>query len=155
MAFPIVPETIRVNIMAKETENDFLAGLTETEAPLGIDSGELFPEEKEVQEVAEDASKRIPYFKDEKVQRFIQREIQKGLKENKTSEQTFKEEVSQGEPKFIASFAKAFGNDTPEKQKMLDDLKEDWGSMTKQAKQEALKEIVEAQREAEENEQAA
>ena len=137
--------------METKTKDDFLAGL-DNEMEVGSDS-ELFPEEK-VEEVAEDASKRIPYFKDDKVQRFIQREIQKGLKENKTAESTFKEEVSQGEPKFISSLEKIIGNDTPEKIQALKDLKEDWSGMSRQAKSEALKEILEAQQEAEQNEQA-
>ena len=140
--------------MEKETKVDsFLAGLEEPNVEVG-DELALFPEEEEVKEVAEDAEKRIPYFKDEKVQRFIQKEIQKGLKENKSSEQTFKEEVSQGDPKFISSLEKIIGNDTPEKIQALKDLKEDWGGMSKLAKQQAMKDILEAQQEAEQNEQA-
>ena len=139
--------------MEKETKVDsFLAGLEEPNVEVGNDL-DLFPQEEEVKEVAEDAEKRIPYFKDEKVQRFIQREIKKGLEGNKSSEQNFKEEVSQGEPKFMSSLEKLTGNDTPEKIQFLKDFKEDWGSMSKQAKQQAMKEILEAQQEAEQNEQ--
>ena len=102
--------------MEKETKvvDSFLAGLEEPNVEVG-DELALFPEEEEVKEVAEDAEKRIPYFKDEKVQRFIQKEIQKGLRENKSSEQTFKEDVSQGDPKFLSSLERVIGNDTPEK----------------------------------------
>jgi hypothetical protein len=139
--------------MEKEKVVDsFLAGLEEPNVEVG-DELALFPDEEEVKEVAEDAEKRIPYFKDEKVQKFIQREIQKGLKENKSSEQTFKEEVSQGEPKFFASLEKVIGNDTPEKIQVLKDIKEDWAGMSKQAKQELRRETLEAQQEAEQNEQ--
>ena len=139
--------------MDKETKVDsFLAGLEEPNVEVG-DELALFPEE-EVAEVAEDASKRIPYFKDDKVQRFIQREIKKGLEGNKSSEQTFKEEVSQGEPKFISSLREVVGNDTPKKIEALDNLRDDWATMSKQAKQSAMKEILEAQQEAEQNEQA-
>jgi len=134
--------------MEKETKVDsFLAGLEEPNVEVG-DELALFPEE-DVAEVAEDAEKRIPYFKDEKVQKFIQKEIKKGLEGYKSSEQTFKEEVSQGEPKFISSLEKIIGNDTPEKIQALKDLKEDWSGMSRQAKSEALKEILEAQQEAE------
>jgi len=140
--------------MDKETKVDsFLAGLEEPNVEVGNELA-LFPEEEEVKEVAEDAEKRIPYFKDEKVQKFIQKEIKKGLEGYKSSEQTFKEEVSQGEPKFISSLEKIIGNDTPEKIQALKDLKEDWSGMSRQAKSEALKEILEAQQEAEQNEQA-
>ena len=140
--------------MEKEKVVDsFLAGLEEPNVEVG-DELALFPEEEEVKEVAEDAEKRIPYFKDEKVQKFIQKEIKKGLEGYKSSEQTFKEEVSQGEPKFISSLEKIIGNDTPEKIQALKDLKEDWSGMSRQAKSEALKDILEAQQEAEENEQA-
>ena len=138
--------------MDKEIKVDsFLAGLEEPNVEVG-DELALFPEE-DVAEVAEDAEKRIPYFKDEKVQKFIQKEIKKGLEGYKSSEQTFKEEVSQGEPKFISSLEKIIGNDTPEKIQALKDLKEDWGGMSKLAKQQAMKDILEAQQEAEQNEQ--
>jgi hypothetical protein len=140
--------------MEKETKVDsFLAGLEEPNVEVG-DELALFPEEEEVKEVAEDAEKRIPYFKDEKVQKFIQKEIKKGLEGYKSSEQTFKEEVSQGEPKFISSLEKIIGNDTPEKIQALKDLKEDWSGLSKQARQNALNEILEAQQEQVENEQA-
>ena len=76
--------------MEKEKVVDsFLAGLEEPNVEVG-DELALFPEE-DVAEVAEDAEKRIPYFKDEKVQKFIQKEIKKGLEGYKSSEQTFKE----------------------------------------------------------------
>ena len=139
--------------MEKEKVVDsFLAGLEEPNVEVG-DELALFPEE-DVAEVAEDAEKRIPYFKDEKVQKFIQKEIKKGLEGYKSSEQTFKEEVSQGEPKFISSLEKIIGNDTPEKIQALKDLKEDWSGLSKQARQNALNEILEAQQEQVENEQA-
>ena len=140
--------------MDKETKVDsFLAGLEEPNVEVG-DELALFPEEEEVKEVAEDAEKRIPYFKDEKVQKFIQKEIKKGLEGYKSSEQTFKEEVSQGEPKFISDLREVVGNDTPKKIEAMDNLRDSWSNLSKQARQNALNEILEAQQEAEENEQA-
>jgi hypothetical protein len=140
--------------MEKEKVVDsFLAGLEEPNVEVG-DELALFPEEEEVKEVAEDAEKRIPYFKDEKVQKFIQKEIKKGLEGYKSSEQTFKEEVSQGEPKFISDLREVVGNDTPKKIEAMDNLRDSWSNLSKQARQNALNEILEAQQEAEENEQA-
>jgi len=140
--------------MEKEKVVDsFLAGLEEPNVEVG-DELALFPEEEEVKEVAEDAEKRIPYFKDEKVQKFIQKEIKKGLEGYKSSEQTFKEEVSQGEPKFISDLREVVGNDTPKKIEAMDNLRDSWSNLSKQARQNALKDILEAQQEAEENEQA-
>jgi hypothetical protein len=137
--------------MAKETEDDFLAGLNPTEQPLGVDSGELFPEER-VEEKEEE--EEVPFHKNEKAQRYINKMVEKRLKDFKPSaEQTFKEEVLQGEPKFFSSLEKVIGNDTPEKIQALKDIKDDWASMSKQAKQEAVSNVLEAQREAEQNEQ--
>ena len=137
--------------MAEETKVDsFLAGLEEPNVEVG-DELALFPEEKEEEEIPE---KPVAFHKDEKVQRYIDRQVEKRLKDFKPSaEQSFKEEVSQGEPKFISSLEKIIGNDTPEKLQALKDLKEDWSGMTKQARQGALQEILEAQQEAEQNEQ--
>ena len=136
--------------MDKETKVDsFLAGLEEPNVEVGNEL-ELFPEEKE-EEISE---KPVAFHKDEKVQRYIDRQVEKRLKDFKPSaEQTFKEEISQGEPKFISSLEKIIGNDTPEKIQALKDLKEDWSGMSKQAKQSAMKEILEAQQEQVENEQ--
>lgn len=133
-------------------KDDFLAGIEEGETPVDLDSGELFPEGKEEVEVPE---KPVAFHKDEKVQRYIDKQVEKRLKDFRPSaERTFKEEVLQGEPKFISSLEKIIGNDTPEKIQALKDLKEDWGSLSKQAKQEALQSVLEAQQEAEEKEQA-
>jgi DNA repair exonuclease SbcCD ATPase subunit len=138
--------------MDKETKVDsFLAGLEEPNVEVG-DELALFPEEKEEEEIPE---KPVAFHKDEKVQRYIDRQVEKRLKDFKPSaEQTFKEEVSQGEPKFISSLEKIIGNDTPEKLQAIKDLKEDWDGLSKQARQNALNEILEAQQEQVENEQA-
>jgi AAA15 family ATPase/GTPase len=136
--------------MEKETKvvDSFLAGLEEPNVEVG-DELALFPEEKGEEEIPE---KPVAFHKDEKVQRYIDRQVEKRLKDFKPSaEQSFKEEV--GEPKFISSLEKIIGNDTPEKIQALKDLKEDWSGMSRQAKSEALKEILEAQQEAEQNEQ--
>ena len=138
--------------MEKETKvvDSFLAGLEEPNVEVG-DELALFPEEKE-EEIPE---KPVAFHKDEKVQRYIDRQVEKRLKDFKPSaEQTFNEDVSQGDPKFIETMRKAYGDDTPEKAQIYKDLKEDWAGMSKQAKQSAMKEILEAQQEAEQNEQA-
>ena len=127
--------------------DDFLDGLDKNEE-LNLTNQEepLFPEETEKKE------EKVPYHENEKIQRYIAKEVNKRMKDIKPSaEDTFKEEI--GEPKFVSSLEKIIGNDTPEKIKALTDLKEDWKGMTKQAKQEALREIIEAQRESAEKDE--
>jgi uncharacterized membrane-anchored protein YhcB (DUF1043 family) len=110
--------------MEKEKVVDsFLAGLEEPNVEVG-DELALFPDEEEVKEVAEDAEKRIPYFKDEKVQRFIQREIKKGLEGNKSSVETLKQEISDsGDIELVKAFEALTGNQTPEAINALNKLK--------------------------------
>jgi hypothetical protein len=141
------PESACNNIMEKKVD-EFLGDLNEAEVILPFESEELFPEkEEEVKEKEE----KIPFHKDEKLQRYIDKQVEKRL--NKTTEQTFTKEVSQGEPKFISSLEKIIGNDTPEKLQALKDLKDDWAGMSKQAKQEAVNSLIEAQQENEQKEQ--
>ena len=136
------------NIMDKDKKVDeFLGDLSEAEVLLPDETEELFPEKEEV---VEEKDKPIPYHKDERLQRYIDKQVEKRMK---STEQTFKEEVLQGDPKFITSLEKIIGDDTPEKIQAIKDLKEDWTGMTKQAKQEALNSLREAQAEAEQVEQ--
>lgn len=128
--------------------DEFLGDLNEAEVLPTEESEELFPEKEEV---VEEKEERVPFHKDEKLQRYIEKEIGKRMK---NTEQTFKEEVLQGEPKFITSLEKIIGNDTPEKIQALKDLKDDWAGMTKQAKQEAVQSVIEAQQLNEQREQA-
>jgi hypothetical protein len=137
------------NIMDKNSKVDeFLGDLNEAEVILPDESEELFPEKEEVVEKKEE---KIPFHKDEKLQRYIDKQVEKRMK---TTEQTFAQEVMQGEPKFISSLEKIIGNDTPEKLQALKDLKEDWQGMTKQAKQDAVNSLIEAQKENEQRERA-
>lgn len=137
--------------MEKETkvEDEFLAGL---DKEIGIDQpddslNDLFPQEEEVKEEGKE-EKPIAFHKDPKVQRFIEKQVEKRLKDVRpTVQETFKEEVSQNEPKFISSMEKIIGNDTPEKIQALADLKEEWKNLGSRAKQEAMESFKEAQRE--------
>lgn len=65
-------------IMDDKKVDDFLGDLSENDNNLGIDTQELFPEEE--LEPKKDES-HVPYHKDEKLQRYIDRQVEKRLKE--------------------------------------------------------------------------
>lgn len=140
----------QVNIMAKETEDDFLAGLGEGEVALEDSSTDLFPEEK----VEEQEEKPAPFYKDEKVQRYIDKQVQKRIKDFKPStEQTFRKETSEGDDKLVSAFTRLVGNDTDEKKAVLADLKSALDERDERASQKAYERLQEMQVENEQKEQ--
>ncbi len=112
-----------------------------------IDSKEeIFKEEPKV-ETSEDTEdvvdeKSLPFHKDEKVQRYVAKQIEKALKDFKpTAEQSFRKEVD--EINLPASFIKLVGNDTDEKKEVLKDLSKYFGTLKGEARQEFLNELKE------------
>jgi hypothetical protein len=151
MASLTVPETACNNIMAKETEDEFLAGLNPTEQPLGVDSGELFPEEHVVEEKEEE----IPFHRNEKAQRYINKMVEKRLKDFKpSSEQTFKQEVGANDDKLVSALTRLVGNDTDEKRAVLADMKSALDERDERASQKAYERLQTMQVESEQQEQA-
>lgn len=147
--------------MPNETsaEDDFLAGLDNGSSDpfTPTNNDDLFPEETvEEPEVKE---KPIPFAKDEKVQRFIERQVEKRLKNfTPTVQETFKEEVSKGNPDLVKAFEAIIGNDTDEKRNALKALEQavsqSGGKPTKQELQEMLYQVQQESEEKEANELA-
>lgn len=106
---------------------------------------DVFKEEAPSQKEAdvEDAvdEKPLPFHKDPKVQRYIQREIENRVKDFAPSAETqFRKEVRE-EINLPDSFVKLVGNDTEEKKQVLKDLSNYFGTLKGEARQEFLEEL--------------
>jgi hypothetical protein len=144
--------------MPKNEVDDFLNDVnpennefTQNEDPFEQD---LTPEPKVEDTVEPKEEKPLPFNKDPKIQRFIDKQIAKALESKGTEEQTFKREQPTDEDDY---YVRLIGNDTPEKlamireakardERMLDLAEERaFGRLTKEQQQ-----SVEADRQAEE-----
>lgn len=124
----------------KNSVLEFLNGTSEAK--------EIFKEEKEeVAETEEQEEKQLPFHKDPKLQKYVDKQIEKALKNNKPSaEQQFKQDTQ--DINLPPSFVKLIGNDTAEKVEVLKDMSKYFGTLKGEAKQEFLKEMQEQQEKA-------
>lgn len=125
----------------KESAVDFLNNI----------NGDVFKEESVAEEIVEEVEeeKPLPFHKDPKVQRFIDKQVESRLKDFKPSaEQQFRRETD--DINLPKSFVQLVGNDTDEKKQVLKDLSDYFGSLKGEARKEFLAEMQEQQqREAE------
>lgn len=131
--------------MAKDNESaveNFLKG-TENEGvsfEQPTDPFEKEIEQKEEEEIKEE--KPVPFHKDPKVQKFIDKELERRLKDFKPEPQ--KETRTEDDFKDVVdSFTAIIGNDTPEKIKALNDLHKALNSQSDRAVQRAEEKIEE------------
>ena len=114
--------------MSNEVD-EFLSGLKGEQngdpfAPQSEDPFENTSATKEVEGETEEDEKPLPFHKDPKVQKFIEKEISKRLSEIKPNEeQRFKEEVVDKEDEITDVLTRIIGNDTPEKLSAIKDFK--------------------------------
>lgn len=117
-----------------------------------IDGNELFEEKPVVTEETETTGdqeevedKVVPFHKDPKILRFIEKEIAKKTKEiQPSSERQFRKEVTE-ELNLPSSFIKLVGNDTEEKREVLKDLSNYFGTLKGEARKEFLDEMKQQQ----------
>jgi len=131
--------------MENETKTaDFLNSITEK-------PDEIFKEEPSVEAEADteeipEPKEKVSWAKDEKLQRFIEKQVEKRLakheSEPRSVEQQFRQEV-QDEIKLPPSFIKLVGNDTEEKKQVLKDLSSYFSGLKGEARQEFLEELKE------------
>lgn len=130
----------------KDAVLDFLNGTEE--------KSEVFKEETTEEPVVETEEKVLPFHKDPKVQRYVERQIEKALKDIKPSaEQTFRKEAN--DINLPPSFVKLVGNDTAEKVEVLKDLSTYFGTLKGEARQEFLQEMKEQEQKAKAQDDAA
>lgn len=111
---------------------------------------EVFKEEptKEEEVVEEEKEEKpLAFHKDPKVQRYVDKQIEKALKDIKPVERQFKQDVAD-EIKLPSSFIRLVGNDTPEKVEVLKDLEKYFGTLKGEARQEFLAEMREQEQQA-------
>lgn len=133
---------------------EFLSGLGQPkEDP--FKSADPFAEKEEpAEEVIEDEEEKpLPFHKDPKVQKYIDKQVAKAIADRPEPQQrqTFKEEEINLPP----SFVKLVGNDTDEKKQVLKDLSSYFGSLKGEARQEFLAEMQEQERAVQKQDQAA
>lgn len=106
-----------------------------------VDSPDLVEEQ--------DEEKVLPFHKDPKVQKYINKQVEKALEGIKPSvESTFKKDIE--EIKLPSSFIDLVGNDTPEKIKVLKDLSAYFGTLKGEARQEFLQDLQAKEQQAKE-----
>ncbi len=129
--------------MADENKEEFLGDLKDNAEgdPFAQNTDDPFVKENEEGKQAEvevpeekEEEKPVPFHKDPKVQRYIEREIAKRIPEP-TPEQEKQEDYFDG---VINSFTAIIGNDTPEKVKALDDLRNSLTNLDERAAQKAI-----------------
>jgi hypothetical protein len=105
-----------------------------------IASPEVFKEEPA--EIEEKEEKPLPFNQDPKVQRFIEKQVEKRLKDFKPSvERQFIEEVKE-DINLPPSFVQLVGNDTEQKKQVLKDLSKYFGDLKGEAKKEAIADFM-------------
>lgn len=110
-----------------------------------IDSTDVFEEKKEelAEEVVEEVEdeKPLPFHKDPKILRFIEKEVSKRAESFKPSaEQQFRKDINE-DINLPKSFIQLVGNDTDEKKQVLKDLSDYFGTLKGEARKEFLAEL--------------
>lgn len=131
----------------KNAVSNFLNEMTE--------SKDIFEEKETEEPVVEQEvdEKPLPFHKDPKVQRYVERQIANALKDVKPSaEQDFRESVSSDVKDVIGAFTTIIGNDTPEKIKALAALEKTLNGADERASTKAIERFqqqIKAQKDAE------
>jgi len=132
-------------------EDDFLAGL---DSEIDIDKpaeDDLFPEDNKEEGVVDEPvvlEKPLPYYKDPKIQRYIDKQVKKATQNvNLTTTETFKHEVSAGDPELVSAFTAIIGNDTPEKLAALKALENSLARVDERATTKAVEHLKKLQQE--------
>lgn len=106
------------------------------------DKEDIFKEEPAESDTSEEVEdeKPLPFHKDPKVQRYVDKQIEKAIKAIPTPDQrTAREETSPSDVKdVIAAFTAIVGNDTPEKVKALEALEKTLAGADERASQKAI-----------------
>ena len=148
-----------------ENENEFLKELNKgDESMFESEDGKIFGEDnlfpgEQSKETVEnengDEGKPLPFHKDPKVQRYIQKELEKKLESYKqptTEVQKFLDSEPEND-ELSSVLERIIGNDTPEKVAAVKDFKKVLNSLEEKGAQKALSKLAE-QKEAEKQEEA-
>lgn len=138
--------------MANEAVDDFLNGLDETvKDPFETEVKDPFGTEKP--KVEEEDEKPLPFHKDPKVQRYVEKEISKALEKVKPSErERFVQETKTDDDNY---YERLIGNDTPEKLAMIKEAKARDAKLLEMAEERAVGRITQEQQKSTEEDQRA
>lgn len=133
--------------MSKNAVDEFLGDVDES-SDFGSESDPMETVEEapaedtetEIEEVAEE--KPMPFHKDPKIQRFIDRQVAKALESRGTPEKEFIRETKAEEDDY---YERLIGNDTPEKIAMIREAKARDERLLAQAEERAWNRLTEAQ----------
>lgn len=126
----------------KDAVSSFLG---ENEVKPDIFNEETVEDQGVTTETEEKEEKALPFHRDPKVQRYVEKQIEKALKGKPQSvENQFRRDVD--EINLPDSFIQLIGNDTEEKRKVLKDMSAYLSSLPEKAKEEFLKEQKQAER---------
>lgn len=131
-------------------ENEFLAGLNEADQSFN-ENENLFGQEPEVKEEVVD-EEPLPFHKDPKVQRYIQKEIAKAQKSQPSVERQFIEDTKQDDDEGTAILERIIGNDTPEKVAAIKDFKKYLSSLEEKGADRAMNQLQQREEEARQEE---
>jgi hypothetical protein len=87
--------------------------------------------------------KRLPYSKDPKVQKYVQKEIQRAMKDFQPQEIERTIKKDEDVTSVVEAFTAIIGNDTPDKQKALASLEKALGNVDQRASQKAVEQLNE------------
>lgn len=107
----------------------------------------------ETKKQEDEEAKPLPFHKDPKVQRYVEKEITKALEKVKPVE-VIKESKEEGD-EIVEVLTRIIGNDTPEKLSAIKDFKKVLGGLEEKGAQRALREIEERQNRLTEEDQQA
>ena len=129
--------------MQNEAVDSFLSGLDKVEVdPFKQEVlADPFNTKQEEKKEEEQVEEKLPFNKDPKVLRFIEKEISKRLSAQPNAEREFVKETKHESDSLADVLTRIVGNDTPEKISAVKDLREELSSLKEQARQEALQEI--------------
>ncbi len=153
-----------IYIMDKDKEKSavesFLEGTENEQNLFGATSKDPFtkPEVVEQKEEEEKEEKALPFHKDPKVQKYLDKQIAKALESVKGSEVEKSEKIQSSDyEEVVNAFTTVIGNDTPEKVNALSALKKALEGADQRATQKALERVealeqqeIQADRQAEE-----
>ena len=139
-------------------ENEESKLLAELNGDTGEEKKDILdiPVEPKVEEEVKE-EKPLPFNKDPKVQKYIEKEIAKALKDRPTEVERIVREEKVDEDPMTDVLTRVIGNDTPEKKRAIEDFKRALDSRDARVREEALREIdsrVEEERRAEAEAQA-
>lgn len=132
----------------KSAVNQFLAGTEEEKSPFASEETELFADktvtttEEGDTNGEEEPEKALPFHKDPKVQRYVEKQVEKALKKHTpTATEQFKAEVQGDDDDLTNVLTRIIGNDTPERVQAIKDFRKQLGSLEEKGAQRAMQQL--------------